>query len=190
MNCDFWGTMKSVSDPSNHHYGKNRTLSRMSELQNRADGWANLLRHSFMDQGVDVLFLDGSVLAVEAWCDQERLWRECIRGTMAVPDNEIRFVERLLADQGYRFGPPPRDMDLLLATKRSGGRSSHALVDQGKSFKHDPRSMKGQVERGQFLREAMEPIQSYWHRHHNKHHENEPRLVAECLGLRTTALGQ
>lgn len=181
--------MNSVSEAPNHKYGKNRTLRRMAELQARADGWANRLRSSFIDQGVDVLFLEGSVLAVEAWCDQERLWRECIRGTMAVPNKELRFVERLLADHGYRFGPPPRDMDLLLATQRGGGRASHALVDQGHPFKHDPRSVKGQTERGHFLREAMEPIDSYWHRH-NQLHESEPRLVAECLGLRTTALGK
>ena len=179
--------MNTVTEASNHPYGKNRTLRRMAELQRRADAWANQLRSTFMDQGVDVLFLEGSVLAVEAWCDQERLWRECIRGTMAVPEQELRFVERLLADQGYRFGPPPRDMDLLLATQRRGGRASHALVDQGQPFQHDPRSVRGQRERGQFLREAMEPIQSYWHRHHHKKHEQEPRLVAECLGLRTTA---
>ena len=72
---------------------------------------------------------------------------------------------------------------------RGGGRASHALVDQGHPFKHDPRSVKGQTERGHFLREAMEPIDSYWHRH-NQLHESEPRLVAECLGLRTTALGK
>lgn len=182
--------MKAVNTPTNHMFGKNRTLIRMAELQARADRWANLLRSSFMDQGVDVLFLEGSVLAVEAWCDHERLWRECIRGTMAVPENELRFVERLLADQGYRFGPPPRDMDLLMATKRSGGRSCHALVDQGHPFRHDPRSVRGRIERGQFLQEAIEPIQSYWHRHQTKQHENESRLVAECLGLRTTAFGQ
>ena len=110
--------MNTVTEAPNHPYGKNRTLKRMAELQRRADGWANQLRSTFMDQGVDVLFLEGSVLAVEAWCDQERLWRECIRGTMAVPEQELRFVERLLANQGYRFGPPPRDMDLLLATQR------------------------------------------------------------------------
>ena len=181
--------MNDVNKVTNRKYGKNRTLSRMAELQGRADNWANRLRGTFIDQGVDVLLLEGSVLAVEAWCDQERLWRECIRGTMAVPDGELRFVERLLADQGYRFGPPPRDMDLLLATQRGGGRASHALVDQGQPFKHDPRSVKGQRERDQFLREAMEPIASYWHRH-NQLHETEPRLVAECLGLRSTALGQ
>ena len=106
---------------------------------------------------------------------------------MAVPDRELRFVERLLADQGYRFGPPPRDMDLLLATQRNGGRTSHALVDQGQPFQHDPRTVRGQRERGYFLKEAMEPIQSYWHRHQHRQHEGEPRLVAECLGLRTSA---
>ena len=180
--------MNTVTEASNHPYGKNRTLRRMAELQRRADGWANQLRSTFMDQGVDVLFLEGSVLAVEAWCDQERLWRECIRGTMAVPEQELRFVERLLADQGYRFGPPPRDMDLLLATQPPWRPSLTRLVDQGQPFQHDPRSVKGgQRERGQFRREAMEPIQSYWHRHHHKKHEQEPRLVAECLGLRTTA---
>ena len=97
--------MYTVTKASNHSYGKNRTLRRMAELQRRADGWANQLRSTFMGQGVDVLFLEGSVLAVEAWCDQERLWRECIRGTMAISEQELRFVERLLADQGYRFGP-------------------------------------------------------------------------------------
>ena len=139
----------------------------MAELQRRADGWANQLRSTFMDQGVDVLFLEGSVLAVEAWCDQERLWRECIRGTMAVPEQELRFVERLLADQGYRFGPPPRDMDLLLATLRCGGRASHALVDEGQPFQHDPRSVRPK-RTWPVSERAMEPIQSYWHRHHHK----------------------
>ena len=182
--------MNLVTESPNYTYGKNRTLARMAALQGRADRWAYRLRRTFMDQGVDVLFLEGSVLAVEAWCDQERLWRECIRGTMAVPEQELRFVERLLADQGYRFGSPPRDMDLLLATQRRGGRASHALVDQGKPFQNDPRSVRGKRERGQFLKEAMEPIQSYWHRHHHKQHEDETRLVAECLGLRTTAFGQ
>ena len=110
--------MNLVAEAPNYTYGKNRTLTRMAELQGRADGWANRLRRTFMDQGVDVLFLEGSVLAVEAWCDQERLWRECIRGTMAVPDRELRFVERLLADQGYRFGLAARKGSYLAFLRR------------------------------------------------------------------------
>ena len=56
--------MDNVSEAHNDKYGKNRTLRRMAELQDRADGWANRLRSSFIDQGVDVLFLEGSVLAL------------------------------------------------------------------------------------------------------------------------------
>lgn len=170
----------------NHSFGRNRTLERLAGIQDRADIWARTIRNTFQEQGLDVLFLEGSILAVEAWCESERLWRECIRGTMAVREEDHRFIERLLSDHGFRFGPPPRDMNLLLATQRNRGRSTHALVDQAHPFAHDPRSMEGRQERGKFLREAVEPIQSYWHRQLNRDRENEPRLISECLGLRTT----
>ena len=58
------------------------------------------------------------------------------------------------------LGPASRYGFALGHPARRGGRASHALVDQGQPFQHDPRSVRGQRERGQFLREAMEPIQS------------------------------
>ena len=78
---------------------------------------------------------------------------------------------------------PPRDMDLLghPAWRPSLTRRWIRTTVPARSTKRARR------ERGQFLEEAMEPIQRHWHRHHHKEHEQEPRLVAECLGLRTTA---
>ena len=54
-NCRFWGTMTHRDQGFKPPLRQEPNLRRMAGLQRRADGWANQLRSTFMDQGIDAL---------------------------------------------------------------------------------------------------------------------------------------